>query len=133
MTADLSFTTKRGGLSRLVGGISALIYPLALTVLAVGQGFAGSSLSGIASAFLAAILFLIAAPTAWVLAFDFIDVSTFTTVSFGLISSLPIWYFVGSAIAGAARDWWEWGRRYATVCIVWTAFNLTTIALLSTF
>lgn len=131
MTTDLSFATKRGGLSRVGGGFAALIFPLSLTVLAVSQGFARNSLTGFATAFLAAILFLVAAPTAWILAFDFIDVSSFTTIILGLATSLPLWYVIGLALAGGAPDWREYSRRYVTVCVVWTALNLAMIALVA--
>lgn len=71
-----------------------------------------------------AVLFLIAAPTAWVLAFPFIDVTRFTVFAFGVASSAVIWYLVGRAIAVRCEDWLQWLRRYGMTCVAWTAFNL---------
>ena len=77
------------------------------------------------------VLFLIAAPTAWVLSFDFIDVTRFTVLVFGIVTSLPIWYVMGVSIARASDQWWAWMRRYATVCVAWTALNVFGIAIVA--
>lgn len=71
-----------------------------------------------------AVLFLIAAPTAWVLAFPFIDVTRFTVFAFGIASSVFLWFLVGRAIAGQSSDWTQWLRRYGITCVAWTGFNL---------
>ena len=71
-----------------------------------------------------AVLFLIASPTAWVLAFPFIDVTRFTVFAFGVASSAALWFLVGRAIALRSDDWLQWLRRYGTVCVAWMAFNL---------
>lgn len=71
-----------------------------------------------------AVLFLIAAPTAWALSFSFIDVTRFTVFVFGVLTSVPIWYLTGRVIATRSADWLEWLRVYGITCVAWTAFNL---------
>lgn len=128
---DLIFTTRRTGLPRVWGGLLALGYPFVLAALAVNQGFGTTGVSGMATAFLAAVLLLLATPTAWVFVFDFIEVSPFTTVSIGLLTSLPLWYLAGAALADGASSWTQWLRRYGAVCALWTALNLVVLAMLS--
>ena len=71
-----------------------------------------------------AVLFLIAAPTAWVLSFSFIDVTRFTVFVFGVSTSVPIWYLTGRVIATRSDNWIEWLRMYGITCVAWAAFNL---------
>ena len=78
-------------------------------------------------------LFLIAAPTSWVLAFSFIDVTRFTVLVFGVFTSTPIWYVVGVALARSSDSWMEWLRRYAIACVVWTAANLVLFGVIASF
>ncbi len=79
----------------------------------------------------ASVLFLIAAPTAWVLSFSFIDVTRFTVLVFGIVTSFPIWYILGVALARGSSDWLVFMRRYIVVCVTWTAFNLVAIAIVA--
>jgi len=82
----------------------------------------------------ATVLFLIAAPTAWVLSFSFIEVTRFTVLVFGIATSAPLWYVLGVAVARRSGDWLVWFRRYGLTCVAWTAANLLligTIAALS--
>jgi hypothetical protein len=89
VTTDLSFT-PRAGVSRRAGGTLALLYPLVLIALGVSVGFRGSNdVDGLATAILGAILFLVAAPTTWVFAIDFIEASRFTVITAGALTSLP--------------------------------------------
>jgi len=79
----------------------------------------------------ASVLFLVAAPTAWVLSFSFIDVTRFTVLVFGIATSFPIWYLFGVALARSANDWLVWARRYVAISLAWTALNLLFIALVA--
>jgi hypothetical protein len=130
---DLIFTNRKTGLPRPIGGAAALTYPLGLTVIAVNQGFGRDSPAGIATAFLAAILLLMATPTAWIFVFDFIDVSPFTAVAVGVCTSLPLWYLAGAALADASGSWGQWSRRYVTLATLWTALNLLVLVLIGGF
>lgn len=78
-----------------------------------------------------AVLFLIAAPTAWVLSFPFIDVTRFTVLMFGTVSASVLWYLVGVGIARRSLEWIEWLRTYGIVCVVWTAGNLVLFGILA--
>jgi hypothetical protein len=78
-----------------------------------------------------AVLFLIAAPTAWVLAFPFIDVTRFTVFAFGVASSAVLWYLLGRAIAARCENWLQWLRRYGTACVAWMAFNLISFGIIA--
>lgn len=78
-----------------------------------------------------AVLFLIAAPTAWVLAFPFIDVTRFTVFAFGIASSAALWFLLGRAIANRSDDWPRWLRAYGIVCVVWTGFNLVSFGVVA--
>lgn len=77
------------------------------------------------------ILFLIAAPTAWVLSFPFIDVTRFTVIVFGVATSAPLWWLLGVAIARRSETWLVWLRRYAMFAFGWLVFNLLAIAVVA--
>jgi hypothetical protein len=129
---DISFKTRVRSVPPISGGIAALGYPLVLVVVSLGAGFRqGGDMSAFAATLAATVLFLIATPTAWVLSFDFIDVTRFTVLAFGIITSAPIWWVVGVAIARRSVKWVEWLRRYTLVCVLWTATNLVVIGLIA--
>jgi hypothetical protein len=101
------------------------MFPFVLVVAALSVGFrAGGGMGDFAASLAGAVLFLVAAPTAWVLAFPFIDVTRFTVFAFGVVSSAALWYLVGRTIAGQSSDWIQWLRRYGIICVAWTGFNL---------
>lgn len=115
---DLSFST-RGGLRRVPGGFVALSIPIVLAVIALGADFrAAGGERGVATAVLGVILFLMAAPTTWVFAIDFIEAGRVTVVLVGLLTSLPLWYLIGVRLAMASASWSEYVRRYVMVFIV---------------
>ena len=132
MRQDLSFTANRQTISRSVGGITALAYPLFLVAMALGTGFRrGGDYADLAASFLAALLFLVAAPTAWIFSFDFVDPDRFTIVFVGALTSFPLWYMAGSILAARVEHWSTWLRRYALVCVGWTLANLVIFVLLA--
>jgi len=79
----------------------------------------------------ASVLFLVAAPTAWVLSFSFIDVTRFTVLVFALATSLPIWYLAGTVLTRGVAEWLTWARRYVVVSVSWTALNLLILAMVA--
>jgi hypothetical protein len=85
----------------------------------------------LASSFLGALLFLIAAPTSWLFAFPFIEVTRFTVIAVGATTSGVIWYLVGRSIADRSRTWRTWARKYAVFCVSWTAATLAIFAILA--
>jgi hypothetical protein len=129
---SVSFAPKRQTISPLTGGLFGVSYPVFLTIVSLSVGFRRAGDMGDFAATLAAsVLFLVAAPTAWVLSFSFIDVTRFTVLVFGIATSFPIWYLFGVALARGANDWLVWIRRYVTISLAWTAFNLLFIAVVA--
>ena len=129
MNGELSFAARRRRLRRGWGGLAALSYPVGLILLSLAVGWRrGGDVADIATSFLAALLFLVAAPTAWIFAFEFIDVSRFTILFVGTATSLPLWYLVGSRLADASQTWWSWMRRYVLLALAWTAFTIFLVA-----
>ena len=125
MNHDVSFAPRRTTVAPVLGGILGLMFPFVLIVAALSVGFrSGGDMSDFAASLAGAVLFLVAAPTAWVLAFPFIDVSRFTVFVFGIVTSLPMWFLVGRGIAARSGDWISWLRVYGIVCVGWTSLNL---------
>jgi hypothetical protein len=133
MASDrVSFAPRRTTVGRTTAGLIALSYPIVMVVmaLAVGPRRAGG-LQGIASSFIAAVMLVIALPTSWFLSLDFIDVSRTTVVVFGAMTSLPLWYVLGTALAVRSETWGRWLRRYTTIALVWTLANLAVLAVVA--
>lgn len=118
--------------SPIWGGVASLAYPTILVVTALGVGFRqGGGVGEFAASLAATVLFLIAAPTAWVFAFPFIEVTRFTVIVAGIISSAPLWYIYGVALFRAVGDWMAWFRRYVVSCVIWTAANLVVLGVIA--
>lgn len=131
MATGIDFSTRRGGLPRTVGGIAALAYPLSLTALALSVGFTRvGDMTDIAASLLATILFMVAAPTAWIFTVDFIEAGRLLVVSSALATSLPLWYLAGSRLAYFADAWRTWMRRYLVLCLVWNVVNVVFVVLI---
>ena len=43
---------------------------------------------------------------------------------FGIATSAPLWWVLGVSVARRSDTLIDWARRYAFICIGWTAFNL---------
>jgi hypothetical protein len=128
---DVSFAPRSQTISPLLGGFLALSYPIALVAVAISVGFRrGGDMGEFAATMAASVLFLVAAPTAWVLSFAFIDVTRFTVLVFGLVTSLPLWFLAGTALTRGASEWLTWSKRYVVTVVAWTSFNLLTFAVL---
>lgn len=125
MRKDVSFAPRRTTVAPALGGTLGLMYPFVLVVAALSVGFrSGGDMGDFAASLAGAVLFLIAAPTAWALSFAFIDVTRFTVFVFGIVTSVPIWYLAGRSIATRSSEWVEWLRSYGVLCVSWTAVNL---------
>ena len=125
MKRDVSFAPRRGTVLPFLGGVLGLMYPFVLVVAALSVGFrSGGDMGDFAASLAGAVLFLIAAPTAWTLSFPFVDVTRFTVFVFGTVTSVPIWFLVGRFIANRSSEWTRWLSTYGIVCVVWTAINL---------
>ena len=133
MRRDVSFAPSRTTVSPLVGGVAGVVYPLLLVTVAFSVGFrTGGGMGDFAASVAAAVLFVIAAPTAWVLSFSFIEVSRVVVFSFAILTSFPIWILVGRGIASRSPSWTNWARVYGVVCVGWTAANLVLFGIVAT-
>lgn len=133
MSADrVSFAPRRTSVGRTTAGLLALSYPIVMMVMALAVGFSDAGdLQDVASGFIAALMVVIALPTTWFLSFDFIEVSRTTVVIFGAVTSLPLWYVLGTALAVRSETWGRWLRRYAAVALLWTLANLAVLAVVA--
>jgi hypothetical protein len=112
-----------------LGGAAALVYPTVLVILSMSAGFrAGGDYTDLATSFLGAILFLVAAPTGWLFAIDFIDAGRFTVIASAVVTSIPLWWMLGVWLARASDHWTEWTVRYLGVCLAWTVAQLLLLA-----
>ncbi len=131
MTTGIDFSARVGGLPRWVGGIAAFVYPLALAASALSVDFDRvGNMADLAASILATMLFLIAAPTTWIFTVDFIEAGRLLVVTSGLMTSLPLWYLLGSRLAYFATGWPAWIRRYVVFCVAWSVFNITAMVLI---
>lgn len=106
-------------------------YPLAMVVMALTVGVREpGDLQDFAASFVAAVMLVVALPTIWFLSFDFIEVSRMTVIVFGLVTSLPVWYFLGTALAVRSETWGRWFRLYVTIALVWTLAILLGLAVI---
>lgn len=132
MKSDVSFAPRTGAGSPILGGLFALGYPVVLVAVSLSVGFRqGGGIGEFAATLAATVLFLIAAPTAWVFAFPFIDVTRFTVLIVGTLTSAPIWYVLGVALVRASDEWIGWFKRYVVACVLWTAFNLVALGVVA--
>ena len=114
-----------------MGGILALAFPLALTTLALSVGLRRlGDMTDLAASLLATMLFLVAAPTAWIFTVEFIEAGRLLVVTSALATSLPIWFFAGSRLAYYADSWGVWARRYVVLCVVWSSLNVVLIVII---
>ena len=131
MARQVSFTRARSAVPRHLAGLAALVYPVILVGLAIDAGFRrGGDLADLAASFLGTLLFLTAAPTAWIFSIDFIDVERFTVIVAGVLSSFPLWWLLGARLSEGAAGWPAWLVRYLAAAFTWSAFHLVVFAVL---
>lgn len=112
------------------GGIGAMIFPLVLVVVALRADFTAVGGPGqMATAVLGTILFVIAAPTSWLFAIDFIEAGRFTVVAVSVLTSFPLWYLLGVRLARSSNQWSVWVARYLGTCAAWTVIVLVVLEL----
>ena len=87
-------------------------------------------MADVAVSVLATMLFLVAAPTTWIFTVDFIEGGRLLVVTSGLVTSLPLWYLLGSRLAYFATGWGVWIRRYIVFCVAWSVFNVLALILI---
>ena len=76
-----------------------------------------SGLTDPADPVLAGLLVFLAAPTTWV--FAALRLAPEPALVLGVVTSLPLWFFLGSRIAESAWTWRQWVVRYATWLLGW--------------
>ena len=108
----------------------AFAFPLALTALALSVGLRRlGDMTDIAASLLATMMFLVAAPTAWIFTVDFIEAGRLLIITSALATSLPLWFLAGSRLAYYSRSWGIWARRYMVLCVVWSALNVAVVVI----
>lgn len=131
MANQIDFAARKIAVPRRAAAWASLLYPLAIVVVSLGVRFdQGGGLNSFGSAFLAAMMFLTAVPTAWLFTIDFIEAGRFTIVVFGLVTSLPLWYLAGGALAGNARSWAHWVGRYVVLIVTWSFIHIALLAVI---
>lgn len=134
MTERVSFGPRPDRVTRGWGGLAALAYPALLIGLSLSVGFRrGGDLTDFGASFVGSILFLVAAPLAWVFAFEFIDVTRFTVLVVGSLSGAVLWYQLGRAIADRSNTWAGWSKRYLIFCVAWTMGTFLLVGLIAEF
>lgn len=109
------------------------MYPIALAAGTLSVGFDRvGDMSDLAASILAVVLFLIAAPTAWIFSVDFIEAGRLLVVTSALATSLPLWFLAGSRLAYFATNWVIWFRRYVVMCVVWSVLNVLVLVVIGT-
>lgn len=132
MKRDVSFAPRRLTVSPVLGGAQGLIYPTIIGLIGLSVGFRqGGDMGDFAASIAGTILFLVAAPTAWVLSFSFIDVTRFTVILFGIITSAPVWWLLGVALARGSDTWGIWWRRYVVASVIWTVGSIVLIGVIA--
>ncbi|MEN8114099.1 MAG: hypothetical protein ABFS21_06895 [Actinomycetota bacterium] len=131
-TGNVSFAPRRRVVGRTGAGLTALSYPTIMVALALSVGSRhGGDLQDFALSFVAAVMVVIALPTSWFMAFDFVDVSRTTILVFGIVTSFPLWYVLGTALAVRSETWGRWIRRYVTLALLWTLLNLLILSIVA--
>jgi hypothetical protein len=113
------------------GGFLALTWPLITIALALGS--MRGSLTGLtdpSTPVVAGLLFLIAVPTTWV--FAWLQLDAVVAVVLGLVTSLPIWFFVGGRLAALSPTWGVYWRRYIMMAIGWAVLAIVLLAVVAT-
>ncbi len=100
--------------------------------LAIGVGFRqGGGEAEFGASFAAAVMFLVAAPTAWVFAIEFIEAGRFTVMLIGALTSLPLWALAGAILARFSTSWRQWAVRYFAMCATWLTLYVLVIGLIA--
>ena len=74
---------------------------------------------------------MIAAPTAWIFAIDFIEAGRFTVILASVVTSFPVWYLIGVKLANAASHWPMWISAYLKICVIWVVFWILLLQIVS--
>ncbi len=99
--------------------------------MALGVEFTTSGgLRGFGTAYLGALMFVIAAPTAWLFAIDFIEAGRFTVIAFGVATSFPFWFLIGMGLASVSRHWVSWAGRYLAIAATWSVASLLVVGII---
>jgi hypothetical protein len=78
----------------------------------------------------AGLLFLIALPTTWI--FALLKLDAVVAVVLGVVTSLPIWFYVGGRLAALSPSWGVFWRRYVLVAIGWAVLAIVLLAVVAT-
>jgi len=83
------------------------------------------------SALLGGLLLLLAAPTTWL--FALFPVSAVVAVVLGIVTSLLLWFRLGSWLAHGTTSWAQWWRRYIVAALGSTIILTLIVAIIASF
>ncbi len=123
-----SFAPDGRHVSALTGGLLALILPVLAGVPTVQAVLEGDRavLDGATAPIASGVLFLVAAPTVWVV--GLFDLAPGVTVALAALTSLPLWFAAGVWIADRSRTWSRWWGRYLGLALTWAVGFLLLVA-----
>ena len=105
----------------------ALTWPLITVLLALGAMRGDvTGLTDPSTPLVAGLLFLLAVPTTWLFAISQLD--AVVAVVLGVVTSLPLWFFVGVRLAALSSSWGMWWRRYVAISITWAIVSIVVLA-----
>lgn len=109
----------------------ALSWPLITIVLALGS-MRGSvtGLTDPSTPLVAGLLFLMALPTTWL--FAILNLDAVVAVVLGVVTSLPLWFYLGGRLAVASPSWATWWRRYVMIALAWAVVAILLLAVVAT-
>lgn len=114
-------------------GLAALIAPSFVGVVAVALiavGGSGDDLADLANVVAGLALLVVAAPTTWLVVILPVDLPGWGVVAFGLLTSLPLWFWFGAAQAKRSATWRIWTLRYAgRLMLVWGVSLIAVVVL----
>ncbi len=109
------------------GGLMALSWPLLTLIVAFGSmRGAVSGITDTTTSATAGLLLLMAMPT--MVPFLVFEVDPTIAAVAGAVTSLPLWFFLGTRLAAHAWAWREWWRRYVVVAIGWAVLSIVLLA-----
>lgn len=79
-----------------------------------------------ATPLVAGLLFLLAVPTTWI--FAVLRLAPVVDVALGVITSFPLWFFLGTRLALVSWSWGQFWARYVAWAIGWAVAAMLGLA-----
>lgn len=123
MVGNYSVASDRPGPRPGMCGLVALSLPVLVMVAVVGTMDGGlDGLVDPAAQVAAGLLLLVAIPTTWV--FALFDLPPVFTLVLGCVTSLPLWFALGTHLGRTTDSHGQWIRRYLGWFAAWAVISL---------